>query len=126
MMKKIFYVIAFGLIIGSPYVFAAPVSTSIPAGVSVYSFVFKQFDEADLNTMLDNGENEKAIKALAQAAFEAFKVENGGSAMYALEKLKTLVNDLYDETNDRASRIRIRTIEAVLDGVGEGEHRWYG
>ena len=79
-----------------------------------YTFVFRHFDAADI----DRGVHQKAIKALGQAAFVAFKKELG-SSQRALQKLVYLVDEV-------EPRLRRRLIEAALDGVGEGSDIWYG
>ncbi len=123
-------VILFGLILSSP-LFA--VEINIPNDANVYNWVFRQFDQTDVTKILDNGPEEASIKTLAQNAFNRFKQDESfrfkssvEQSILALEHLKTLVNDLYNEKQDRTSRLRIRLLERALDGVGDENAHWFG
>ena len=120
----------------SSFVLSIPVfavETSIPGNVNVYSWVFRQLDRTDVSNILAGGQEEASIKTLAQNAFERFKQDEylrdkseEQKSQLALEQLRTLVDDLYNEKEHRTSRIRIRLIESALDGVGDDNVRWFG
>ena len=92
-----------------------PNSELIPRGEDVYRFVLAAFGRLDSEAVLDQ---RGAVKALGQAAFDTFKAR-GASPRAALAKLASIVDALPNR------RLR-RHIEAALDGVGDGEERWFG